>query len=125
MADTCQNCNGPLRVDGTIVQDPRYTGPVGHAPQNVCYDCWCAYWDEVEQQMLNGGDSTKMEAAFFLVSIGYTQAEAAQVVGVSRKTITRWKQQLQKKYLEIQSLMSLKAEDSPRSKYTEGGRGGK
>ena len=38
--ESCAICTGPHRHDNTTVKDPAYTGPIGHAPQTVCLDCF-------------------------------------------------------------------------------------
>jgi len=86
----CVICGGPHRSDGTQVRDPFYRGPIGHAPQNVCAECWCEHWVHVEAQMLNGGDWTNLDGVFWLIVHGVTRQAAAEFIGVHRNTIGRW-----------------------------------
>ena len=70
--------------------DPHYHGPAGHAPRNLCFDCWAAEWDLIAARMLNGGNWTVLDAALWLVCSGFTRQQAATIVGVARRTLYRW-----------------------------------
>ena len=70
--------------------DLHYHGPAGHAPQNLCLDCWAAEWDLIEARMLNGGNWTVLDSALWLVCSGFTRQQAATIVGVARRKLYRW-----------------------------------
>ena len=67
-----------------------YRGPIGHAPANVCFDCWCEHWAVVEVERLVGSDWTWRDLVLLLVAHGDTKQHAARVVGVHRNTAGRW-----------------------------------
>jgi len=68
---------------------PYYRGPIGHAPENVCFGCWCEHWSMMEMVMLAGGDWTTHDSALWLIAHGATQCAAAELVGLHRNTIGR------------------------------------
>lgn len=70
--------------------DPLYHGPFGHAPQELCFDCWATEWAIMEIRMSSGGRWELMDAALFLICQGFTQQEAAHVIGASPRTIHNW-----------------------------------
>ncbi|MBL7134841.1 MAG: helix-turn-helix domain-containing protein [Phycisphaerae bacterium] len=70
--------------------DPHYHGPAGHAPQGLCFDCWAAEWALIQARMLNGGDWTVLDSALWLICAGFTRQQAANIIGVARRTIYRW-----------------------------------
>jgi len=70
--------------------DPHYVGPIGHAPQNLCLDCWMAHWDIIEARAANGGEWTHLDEALWLVCRGLNMSEAAAVIGAHRNTLRRW-----------------------------------
>jgi len=72
------------------VGDPWYVGPAGHAPQNLCFDCWLAHWDLVEARAINGGEWTDLDEALWLVCHGVGVSEAAGLVGRHRNTLRIW-----------------------------------
>jgi len=82
-AFTCPLC---LRSYG----DPHYHGPAGHAPQDLCFDCWADEWALIQARMLNGGHWTALDSALWLICSGFTRQQAACIVGVARRTIHRW-----------------------------------
>lgn len=61
-----------------------YVGPWGHAPQNVCFACWLNAFEEYDAVW------PRELIAVWLISNGYTRAEAAKKVGVKRRTIRNW-----------------------------------
>ncbi len=81
-------CMGP--GCGQWIGDPRYAGPVGHAPQNLCFECWMAHWDRIEARAANGGEWTHIDEAMWLICRGLTLAEAARVVDSHCTTLRRW-----------------------------------
>ena len=81
-------CMGPGCDDW--IGDPQYVGPVGHAPQNLCFECWMAHWDKIEARAANGGDWTHIDEAMWLVCRGLTVAEAAGVLASHQMTLRRW-----------------------------------
>lgn len=86
--------------------DPLYHGPVGHAPQNLCLDCWVNEWAEIEARMLRGGDWSALDMALWLVCNGYTRSQAAEIIGVTARTIRRWFSCLQRSFREFPDWMS-------------------
>ncbi|MGB2820024.1 MAG: helix-turn-helix domain-containing protein [Phycisphaerae bacterium] len=80
---TCPNCK---RVYG----DPMYHGPIGHAPQELCFDCWASEWDAMTLVMSRGGNWQQLDAALFLICQGFTHKEAADAIGVCRNTVWSW-----------------------------------
>jgi len=75
---------------GDWIGDPHYVGPAGHAPQNLCLDCWAAHWDVIEARAINGGEWTHLDEALWLVCRGLSLGEAADVLGAHRNTLWRW-----------------------------------
>ena len=82
-AFVCPNCRQEYG-------DPLYHGPRGHAPQNVCLECWADEWSIMEARMYNGGDWSVLDAAFWLVCCGLTRQEAARLLGMRRNEVQRW-----------------------------------
>lgn len=84
MPSPCPVCGGPHRHDETIVRDPHYHGPRGHAPQKVCLDCYADAWespDNIKNRQL---------AAIILLGEGYSRQQAGEIVGRSLRTIQYW-----------------------------------
>ena len=75
---------------GSNCGDPWYTGPLGHAPRNICLDCWVNQWEPSVRRRLNGEKFPPMEEALWLMAIGCSRSEAAKLIGVHRSTIHRW-----------------------------------
>jgi hypothetical protein len=75
---------------GEWISDVRYVGPVGHAPQNLCFECWMAHWDVVEARATNGGRWTHLDEALWLVCRGLSLSQAADVIGSHATTLRRW-----------------------------------
>ena len=73
-----------------VYGDPLYHGPVGHAPQELCFDCWASEWGSMLQVISRGGNWQQFDAALFLLCQGFSHQEAAQLIGVRRKTIYNW-----------------------------------
>ena len=86
----CPNCHQEYG-------DPLYHGPLGHAPQDLCFDCWASEWGGIIQVMMRGGDWRQLDAALFLLCQGFSHHEAAQVIGVCRNTVWNWIQKLRQK----------------------------
>jgi len=84
---TCAVCGQPYG-------DPLYHGPIGHAPQTVCLDCWYEHWDLVECRMRNGGQWRHLDAALYLVARGFSQPEVARMLGLCRKSLYNLLQRL-------------------------------
>jgi len=70
--------------------DPLYHGPAGHAPQELCYDCWLAEWEFVVAELSRGGDWRQLDSALYLLCQGFSHGEASDIVGVCRKTLYAW-----------------------------------
>jgi len=81
-------CKGPGCDEW--IGDRLYVGPVGHAPQNLCFECWMAHWDRIEACAANGGEWTHLDEALWLVCRGLSLAEAAGVVDSHGTTLRRW-----------------------------------
>lgn len=75
---------------GRWIGDRRYVGPVGHAPQNLCFECWMVYWGRVEARAVNGGRWTDLDEALWLVCCGASLSDAAEVIAAHRTTLWRW-----------------------------------
>jgi len=86
----CPNCK---REYG----DPHYHGPIGHAPQELCFDCWASEWAIMEQVMSRGGNWQQLDAALFLLCQGFTHREAGDILGVGRRTVYNWIQALRRR----------------------------
>jgi len=69
---------------------PYYRGPIGHAPENACLECWLDYWEVREFLASTGGDPGPMDWMLFLRMRGMSQCDAALIIGVHRNTIARW-----------------------------------
>jgi len=70
--------------------DPMYHGPVGHAPQELCFDCWASEWGQMGQVISRGGNWQPMDAALFLLCQGFSHQQAADMIGANRSTVFRW-----------------------------------
>ena len=81
-------CKGPGCDEW--IGDPRYVGPAGHAPQNLCFECWMAHWDRIEACAANGGQWTCLDEAIWMVCRGLSLAEAAEAVASHYTTLRRW-----------------------------------
>ena len=57
--------------------DPLYHGPTGHAPLQMCFDCWAGEWACMVQMVTRGGDWRKIDSALFLLCQGFSCTEAA------------------------------------------------
>ena len=75
-------CQGP--GCGEWIGDVRYVGPPGHAPGNLCFECWMAHWEKVEARAANGGVWTGLDEALWLACHGLNLADAASAIGSSR-----------------------------------------
>lgn len=79
----CPNC-------GREYGDPLYHGPAGHAPQQLCFDCWASEWGTITAAIARGRDWRPLDAALFLLCQGFSRQEAANLIGVCRKTLYCW-----------------------------------
>ncbi len=70
--------------------DPLYHGPTGHAPLEMCFDCWAGEWACMVQMVTRGGDWRKIDSALFLLCQGFSCTEAANLAGICRKTLHNW-----------------------------------
>lgn len=70
--------------------DPLYHGPAGHAPMQMCFDCWAGEWACMVQMVSRGGDWRKIDSALFLMCQGFSCTEAANLAGICRKTLHNW-----------------------------------
>jgi hypothetical protein len=92
---TCPDC---LRSYG----DPLYHGPAGHAPPQICFDCWVAGWAWTEMLLRRErGDWKPLNVALLLICQGFTRAETARWVGMSPTNLRRSILGLRKKTEEI------------------------
>lgn len=82
MTFACAKCGDVVPV--------HYRGPIGHAPRNVCFGCWCEHWAALGARMLNGGSWTNLDGVLWMIAHGATQQAAAECVGVHRNTVGRW-----------------------------------
>jgi hypothetical protein len=80
---TCPSCK-------TDQGDPLYHGPAGHAPQELCYDCWLAEWEIIVAELSRGGNWGQLDSALYLLCQGFSHGEASDIVGVCRKTLYAW-----------------------------------
>jgi len=70
--------------------DPLYHGPAGHAPQQMCFDCWASEWGSMIQVLARGGNWRQIDSALFLLCQGFSYQEAANLAGICRKTLHTW-----------------------------------
>ena len=70
--------------------DPLYHGPAGHAPCQMCYDCWASEWGSMVQMLRRGGNWRQIDSALFLMCQGFSQHEAARLVGMGRDALRNW-----------------------------------
>jgi hypothetical protein len=75
---------------GQYVGDRQYVGPIGHAPQNLCFECWLAHWDKIEARAVNGGRWTHLDEALWLVCRGLSLTQAADIVAGPSRMLGRW-----------------------------------
>lgn len=78
VAFTCGQCH---EAQG----DPLFTGPAGHAPSDICFHCWLAAWED-----RHGTAWSPQITALWRLSCGDTLTLAAELAGVSRRTLYRW-----------------------------------
>ena len=77
--------------------DPLYHGPAGHAPSELCFDCWASEWAEMIQVIARGGNWRPIDAALFLLCEGFSHGEAADIIGVHRNTIYGWIREIRRR----------------------------
>ena len=82
---------------GCLCGDSWYTGPLGHAPRNICLDCWVNQWEPSVRRRLNGEKFAPLDEALWLMAMGFSRADAAKIIGVHRNTICRWLKMLRLK----------------------------
>ena len=87
---TCPNCNGPVRFDRTsIVRDPLYHGPNGHAPPEICAACWAEWWEDIKTRMEHEGRWEPIHEAVWQLAQGAGHQRAAEIARMHRTT--RWR----------------------------------
>ncbi len=97
----CTKCGGPYRSDGSIVDDPLYRGPVGHAPPDICAECW-----ESDKRAIRSGQWRKKIRAMQFIADGCTQVETAKLMRVCERTIRNWKKELKTSKLDCRKRAS-------------------
>jgi len=108
---------------GRLYGDPHYHGPAGHAPPQLCFDCWVHHWFVVETMMENErGPWQRVEVALFLLCQGFSCEQAARGLGVHYKTIYYWLRRLRRNPERIPDWLIRRARSAPRSTFTEAGR---
>jgi hypothetical protein len=91
-------CTGP--GCGQWISDVRYVGPRGHAPGNLCFECWMAQWEKIEARAANAGAWTRLDEALWLLCHGVSFDEAAGAIGSCRSALRlriermRWRPEL-------------------------------
>ena len=70
--------------------DPLYHGPIGHAPQNLCLDCWADDWSEIEARMVNGGEWSVLDSLLWLICYGLSRRQVGFVMKIHRNTLHNW-----------------------------------
>lgn len=70
--------------------DPLYHGPAGHAPQQMCFDCWAGEWASMILVLARGGNWRQIDSALFLLCQGFSYQEAADLAGICRKSLDNW-----------------------------------
>ncbi len=70
--------------------DAMYTGPSGHAPENLCLDCWSWQWQQMLLQMRRGKNWTDIDTAIALLCRGYSYSQVGEIIGRSRRTLHNW-----------------------------------
>lgn len=101
--EACAICTGPHRHDNTTVKDPAYHGPMGHAPQTVCLDCYInatqkSYEREIEAQLLHKSRQKhdRLILAILWLKEGYTQKEASRKSGISTSALEKYLHSIRK-----------------------------
>jgi hypothetical protein len=75
----CRHCHQPIG-------DPLYTGPPGHCPSDVDFDCWVEMWEDRPSP-----EWSRMTLTLYLIGVGgFTQTEASRAADVSERTVRRW-----------------------------------
>ena len=125
MSFFCEICGEPTRllkllsgVDGKRVfyagvADPLYRGPEGHAPQNICLECWAQIWDEIEE-----GNKAEAQGAYrhegrrraYLVlwglSRGLDRPAVAELADMSGRSLRRFVAHLRMHPAETRKLLA-------------------
>lgn len=78
--------------------DPLYHGPEGHAPPQLCFDCWANEWgamaammgEEARGRRGSRGKWQKQDLALFYICQGMTKQEASEKAEVHPRTLRRW-----------------------------------
>ena len=94
---------GPKRADGSIPHDPRYRGPEGHSPADLCFDCWMAQWTDEQVKAWLSVLSALEAGIVRLKHAGYTQAEIGGFLGKSQQTISRNLDNVRKQWQQSQN----------------------
>lgn len=88
----CEKCN-------TVVPC-YYTGPLGHAPQDICYDCW------LEARLTRSPLFQNAQArALQSLANGRTKKEASIAAGISPRTLRRWLKRLRESPQKLQEAL--------------------
>lgn len=77
-----------------------YRGPVGHAPEKICLDCWLAFKILGKQSNID-----KKDIAFAALADGNNKKTAASKAGVNPKTLTRWLKNLKNSPDELKNTL--------------------
>ncbi|HUS92087.1 MAG TPA: helix-turn-helix domain-containing protein [Phycisphaerae bacterium] len=80
-----------------VCRDPLYRGPLGHAPQEMCFDCWASEWGMMVEVIERGGNWQPLDAALFLLCQGFNHREAADLIGVHRNSLYGWIRHLRRR----------------------------
>ncbi len=72
VAFVCEQCKEPIG-------DPLYTGPHGHAPDNICFTCWVNAFEQPPK------DWPKDITVLWMISQGYSRAEALKETRLTYK----------------------------------------
>jgi len=92
VAFICRKC-------GQAVGDPQYCGPWGHAPQDVCFECWLEAFEQPPWHW------PREVLAVWLIANGFSRTEAAAICGVTAPTVWRWLRYFRKKTEKFLDLM--------------------
>ncbi|KPK83931.1 MAG: hypothetical protein AMJ81_06980 [Phycisphaerae bacterium SM23_33] len=99
--------------------DPLYHGPAGHAPPELCFDCWATQWGLMEMMISRErGNWRRLDVALFLLCQGFSEQQAGEILGVHRNTVINWICRLRKKPEEIPEWLCISSAFAPGSKYT-------
>ena len=63
----------------------------------MCFDCWASEWGLMAVVIAQCGEWRHLDAALFLLCQGFTQQEAADVIGVRRSAVCHWVRHLRRR----------------------------